>query len=318
MVLYSAYKVVYKALDRKEGYEVTWNGYQTAIAEYIELNDEIEVLKRVKHLNIINFYEYNLFLYDNIFINVALDEVKIVDLGIVKMKKGKNYRVIGTPVRKLMFTYLECTYLKCECKNAAQVYKKVTQDIKPVLDTINNCLLPENERYSFIVIIFESSLFLAEPEVLLLSVNERKNYHTMKIVLKKMDRLSVKVEFDNDTDTTEDVVNEMIEEKVERFQQLITSENRILRESNEYASGICDENEDKTTLEKELATSDERLEQQLAQKERELENEKMLFNNSSAEQDIPLIQILKKYSYNDIREELAEERYTYKEVHDED
>jgi hypothetical protein len=39
----------------------------------------------------------------------------------------------------------------------------------------------------------------------------------------------------------------------------------------------------------------------------------MLFNNSSAEQDIPLIQILKKYSYNDIREELAEERYTYKE-----
>ena len=52
-------------------------------------------------------------------------------------------------------------YPYSECKNAAQVYKKVTQGIKPeclekvtepqVLDIINNCLLPENERYLFII-----------------------------------------------------------------------------------------------------------------------------------------------------------------------
>jgi len=418
-----AYKVVYKALDREEGYEVAWNGCQTTKAEYMELNEEIEILKRVRHPNIINFHDcwYNnteivfitelmtsgtlreyihklqilnlkiikrwsrqilkglLYLHshvppiihrdikcDNIFINGAHGEVKIGDLGIAKMKKGKNYTVIGTPEFMAPEMYDEKGYSEkvdvyafgmcllemvtgeypySECKNAAQVYKKVTQGIKPeclekvtepqVLDIINNCLLPENERWS-VQQLLETPFLLPEPEVLLLSTNDQKNYLTMQVVFKGMDRLSVKFEFNVDTDTAKDVVNEMIEEQVipERYQQLITSEiNRILRELNKYAPGMDDGKEDshhiwkrETVMEKELAAADERaleaerrawqLEQQLAEKERKLENEKMLFNNSTAalvEQDVPSTQILKKSSYNDIREELVEEQYPYKE-----
>jgi len=79
-------------------------------------------------------------------------------------------------------------------------------------------------------------------------------------------------------------------------------------------------------MEKELAAADERaieaerrafiLEQQLAEKERKLENEKMLFNSSASalvDQDIPITQVLKKSSYNDIRDEVVEEPYSYKE-----
>jgi hypothetical protein len=36
---------------------------------------------------------------DNIFINGAHGEVKIGDMGTAKMKLGKKYTVIGTPVR---------------------------------------------------------------------------------------------------------------------------------------------------------------------------------------------------------------------------
>jgi WNK lysine deficient protein kinase len=66
-----AYKVVYKAIDREEGYEVAWNCFQvrpfyrpsanniakTSKAEFNELSQEIEILKRVRHPNIINFHD---------------------------------------------------------------------------------------------------------------------------------------------------------------------------------------------------------------------------------------------------------------------
>lgn len=52
-----AYKVVYKAIDREEGYEVAWNCFQTSRQEYSELSQEIEILKRVRHPNIINFHD---------------------------------------------------------------------------------------------------------------------------------------------------------------------------------------------------------------------------------------------------------------------
>jgi len=411
-----AYKVVYKALDREEGYEVAWNGCQTSKAEYMELNDEIEILKRVRHPNIINFHDcwYNnteivfitelmtsgtlreyihklqilnlkiikrwsrqilkglLYLHshvppiihrdikcDNIFINGAHGEVKIGDLGIAKMKKGKNYTVIGTPEFMAPEMYDEKGYSEkvdvyafgmcllemvtgeypySECKNAAQVYKKVTQGIKPeclekvtepqVLDIINNCLLPENERWS-VQQLLETPFLLAEPEVLLLSANDQKNHLTMQVVFKGMDRLSVKFEFNVETDTAEDVVTEMIEEQVipERYEQLITSEiNRILRELNKYAPGMDDGKEDGhiwksgTIMEKELAAADERaneaerralmLEQQLAEKERKLESETMIFNNL-IEQETS--QVPKKSSYNDIREGLVEEPSIFRE-----
>jgi len=52
-----AYKIVYKGIDREEGYEVAWNCFQTTKQEYAELSQEIEILKRVRHPNIINFHD---------------------------------------------------------------------------------------------------------------------------------------------------------------------------------------------------------------------------------------------------------------------
>ena len=50
--------MVYKGIDREEGYEVAWNTTQTSKQEFMELSNEIEILKRVRHSNIIQFYDY--------------------------------------------------------------------------------------------------------------------------------------------------------------------------------------------------------------------------------------------------------------------
>jgi WNK lysine deficient protein kinase len=53
--------------------------------------------------------------------------------------------------------------------------------------------------------------FLAvEPEVVLLTTSENKNHLTMQVVFKGMDKLSVKFEYNIDSDTAEEVVNEMV------------------------------------------------------------------------------------------------------------
>ncbi|KAI9490849.1 hypothetical protein BDB00DRAFT_874957 [Zychaea mexicana] len=51
-----AYKVVYKAIDRQEGYEVAWNAMQS-LNNVKELEHEIQILKSVRHPNIIAFHE---------------------------------------------------------------------------------------------------------------------------------------------------------------------------------------------------------------------------------------------------------------------
>ncbi|KAJ3056112.1 signal transducing kinase of the PAK [Rhizophlyctis rosea] len=316
-----AYKVVYKAIDREEGYEVAWNTCQTTKAEFMELSDEIDILKRVRHPNIIQFHDcwYNNMEFvfvtelmtsgtlreyirklqspntkivkrwarqilkglsylhshdppiihrdikcDNIFINGAHGEVKIGDMGTAKMKLGKKYTVIGTPEFMAPEMYEEKGYSEKvdiyafgmallemvtgeypygECKNAAQIYKKVTQGIKPeclsrvtdpeVLDLINSCIGDENDRLSAQQIV-EHPFLAVEPEVVLV-MTENKTQLTMQVVFKGMDKLSVKFEFNIDTDTAEEVVNEMIQEQVlpAKYQHLITGEiNRILREMN--------------------------------------------------------------------------------------
>jgi WNK lysine deficient protein kinase len=328
-----AYKTVYKAIDWEEGFEVAWSSTQTSKAEYQELNEEIEILKRVRHPNIINFHDcwynnneiifitelmtsgtlreyikklqvpylkiikrwsrqilkglYYLHSYDppiihrdikcdNIFINGAHGEVKIGDMGTAKMKLGKNYTVIGTPEFMAPEMYEENGYNEkvdvyafgmcllemvtgeypySECKNPPQIYKKVINGIKPeslsrvrdpqVLEIINSCICQENERWS-VKQLLETSFFLAEPEVKLLSSNETKNHLTMQVIFKGTDQLSVKFEFNTDTDTAEDVVSEMIQEEVipEKYQQLITSEiNGILRVMNKYTPEL-DENKE--------------------------------------------------------------------------
>jgi WNK lysine deficient protein kinase len=75
-----------------------------------------------------------------------------------------------------------------------------------------------------------------------LLTQDSKKELTLQVVFKGTDRLSVKFEFNCETDTAEEVVREMIEENVlpQRYQHLITFEiNRILRELNKpsyYAS----------------------------------------------------------------------------------
>lgn len=53
-----------------------------------------------------------------------------------------------------------------------------------------------------------------EPEVVVLTTNEAKNHLTLQVVFKGMDKLSVKFEFNADTDTAEEVVNEMVSDLV--------------------------------------------------------------------------------------------------------
>ncbi|KAF7721665.1 hypothetical protein EC973_004315 [Apophysomyces ossiformis] len=317
-----AYKVVYKAIDREEGYEVAWNTIQAMqTPNNKDLEHEIQILKSVRHPNIIAFhdawYGENEFIFitelmtsgtlreyirklsplpnmkivkrwsrqilkglaylhghnppiihrdikcDNIFINGAHGEVKIGDMGTAEMKLGKKYTIIGTPEFMAPEMYEEQGYSEkvdiyafgmCllematgeypygECRNAAQIYKKVSAGVKPaclqkvqnseVLNVIVNCLGPENERMSAQEIL-EHSFLAVEPDVVLLAADPNHVHMTLQVVFKGMDKLSVKFDFNVETDTAEEVVREMIEEQVlpERYQHHITKEiNRILRD----------------------------------------------------------------------------------------
>ena len=50
-------KVVWKSINREEGVEVAWNCVKTTKAEYSEISQEIEILKKVRHPNIITFHD---------------------------------------------------------------------------------------------------------------------------------------------------------------------------------------------------------------------------------------------------------------------
>ncbi|KAJ8650028.1 hypothetical protein MRB53_003051 [Persea americana] len=114
---------------------------------------------------------------DNIFINGNHGEVKIGDLGLATVMQQSNARsVIGTPefmapelyeedynelvdiysFGMCMLEVVTFEYPYSECKNSAQIYRKVTNGIKPaalskVTDLevkifIEKCLLPANQR----------------------------------------------------------------------------------------------------------------------------------------------------------------------------
>ena len=96
-------------------------------------------------------------------------------------------------------------YPYSECKNAAQIYRKVIQGIKPeclsriqdpeVYDLITNCLGPELQRLSAHEIVCHPFLAV-EPEVILLSI-ESKNHLVMQVVSKGHEHLSVKFDFNS-------------------------------------------------------------------------------------------------------------------------
>lgn len=114
---------------------------------------------------------------DNVFINGNHGEVKIGDLGLATVMQQPHARsVIGTPefmapelyeeeynelvdiyaFGMCMLEMVTCEYPYSECKNPAQIFKKVTSGIKPaslkkvkdpqLKDFIEKCLLPASER----------------------------------------------------------------------------------------------------------------------------------------------------------------------------
>ncbi|OIR58096.1 MAG: WNK protein kinase [Amphiamblys sp. WSBS2006] len=52
-----AYKTVWHAIDKEEGVEVAWNSMQSTKSEYNDLQNEIEILKKVRHKNIIHLHD---------------------------------------------------------------------------------------------------------------------------------------------------------------------------------------------------------------------------------------------------------------------
>jgi WNK lysine deficient protein kinase len=189
--------------------------------------------------------------------------VKIGDMGTAKMRFGKKYTVIGTPEFMAPEMYEEKGYNEkvdiyafgmcllemstgeypySECKNAAQIYKKVSQGVKPeclakvhdkeILTVINSCLASENDRWSAKKL-SEHAFLLEEPEVILVSAAENKTKLKLQVLFKGQEKHSIKFEYNRDMDTAEDVVKEMIEEKVlsAKYQGLVCNEiHRILRE----------------------------------------------------------------------------------------
>lgn len=84
---------------------------------------------------------------------------------------------------------------------------KVTN--KDIRQIIESCLGDENERMSAQEIL-EGTFFAVEPDVSLLLADPSNIYLTLQIIFKGMDKLSVKFDFNVETDTAEEVVREMV------------------------------------------------------------------------------------------------------------
>jgi hypothetical protein len=77
-----------------------------------------------------------------------------------------------------------------------------------VYDLVSNCIGGEGDRLSAQQIVAHPFLAV-EPEVILLSTDD-KTHLVMQVVSKGHEHLSVKFDFNVDTDTAEEVVNEMV------------------------------------------------------------------------------------------------------------
>jgi serine/threonine protein kinase len=155
-----------------------------------------------------------------------------------------------------------------ECTNAAQIYKKVIQGIKPenfslvtepsVLSLIDACIGPESQRPTAFEILDHPFLNL-EPEVTILQYDQKSKL-TLQVSFKCADRMSVKFDFNGiflfnivETDTAEAVVNEMIQEEVlpAKYKTLITSEiNHILQTPNHSHAADVEESKSEAAVSK--------------------------------------------------------------------
>ena len=174
------------------------------------------------------------------------------------MKFGQKYTVIGTPefmapemyedhgynekvdIYAFGMCLLEMAtgeYPYSECKNAAQIYKKVSNGVKPecidlvqdpiLVSLINGCIAHQNERLTLSGVL-KHPFLNSEPELLLVSIDESVSRITMQLSFKRMqtDKPPIKFDFYTDSDTADVVVQEMISENYldSQFQTLVVSE----------------------------------------------------------------------------------------------
>ncbi|CAN6713311.1 unnamed protein product [Malus baccata var. baccata] len=146
---------------------------------------------------------------DNIFVNGNTGEVKIGDLGLaIVMQQPTAHSVIGTPefmapelydeeynelvdiysFGMCMLEMVTCEYPYSECKNPAQIYKKVTSGVKPaslskvdnpqVKQFIEKCLVPSSMRLSVVELLKDPFLAtgnLKEPNCVVLQSEKMVN-----------------------------------------------------------------------------------------------------------------------------------------------
>ncbi|KAA0048870.1 putative serine/threonine-protein kinase WNK7 [Cucumis melo var. makuwa] len=165
---------------------------------------------------------------DNIFINGNHGEVKIGDLGLaIVMQQPTARSVIGTPefmapelyeeeYNELVDVYsfgmcmLEMVtfeYPYSECKNPAQIFRKVTSGIKPAslakvsdprtMEFINKCLVPVHERLSAKELLQDSFLQVENPKESARNPLQLSNQVPRSINLPKSGPISMDIDIDH-------------------------------------------------------------------------------------------------------------------------
>ncbi|CAN0840859.1 Serine/threonine-protein kinase WNK8 [Linum grandiflorum] len=135
---------------------------------------------------------------DNVFVNGHTGEVKIGDLGLAAIMQQPTARsVIGTPefmapelydeeytelvdiysFGMCMLEMVTCEYPYCECRNPAQIYRKVTSGVKPaslskvdnpqVKEFIEKCLVPAAVRLPAIELLKDPFLATESPKAII-------------------------------------------------------------------------------------------------------------------------------------------------------
>lgn len=91
------------------------------------------------------------------------------------------------------------------------------EEVRKIID---NCLGEEDERMTAQDIL-EHTFLAVEPDVVLLAADPAHVHLTLQVVFKGMDKLSVKFDFNVETDTAEQVVREMVKKKKKKKLYLV-------------------------------------------------------------------------------------------------